>query len=57
MPWLNRFRRQTDEAIVHEFSCTCPPSSRAHERMVDGATINMRDDCYLEDGVPITEES
>lgn len=52
MTWLNRFRRKGDQTVVHEFKCLCPPLSRAHERMVMGALTNMRDDCYLEDGVP-----
>lgn len=57
MKWVNRFRLINGEyddpaTTLREFECSCSPDSRNHERMVAGALRNMRDDCYLEDGVP-----
>jgi hypothetical protein len=50
--WVNRFRKlDGDHAIVHEFSCRCDPKGSTHQRMMLGALRNMREDCYLEDGI------
>jgi hypothetical protein len=57
MAWLNRFRFKADQSVVHEFTCACPPMSGAHERMVNGVLINMGDDYYLEDGVPMDDQA
>lgn len=54
--YLNQVREiEYPNTVVHEFTCTCSPESRAHERMVMGALRNMKGDYYLRDGQPYEE--
>jgi hypothetical protein len=51
--YTNTIRRMDTGEPVREFTCTCPPDSRSHDRMVMGALRNTdMEKFWLDDGKP-----